>query len=274
MKVFVFYNPLKVSDEELEDEILKPFKENNIEIIDSAAAGSSLDEEKAKTADYFLVFGGDGTVLKIAEIAALYSKPVIAVNLGNLGFLSSYSNSEMSELIKDIKNNEISFSARTLLECHVGAKKVTVLNDIVLLKSQPLGTMNVEVRIQEHLLFSFSGDGLIVSTPTGSTAYALSAGGPIIHPDLNVVQLIPLAAHALNIRPFIAPPDQKIEITLKNMSQGFAYVTGDGDIVHKMEPGMSVFVTTSEHTIELAQRNGYNYLNALDKKLGFGRHFE
>jgi NAD+ kinase len=188
--------------------------------------------------------------------------------------LSSYSSSEIKELIEDIQKDNISFSFRHLLECHVGTKKVVVLNDIVLLKSQPLGTMNVDVKIEEHTLFSFAGDGLIVSTPTGSTAYALSAGGPIIHPELNVVQLIPLAAHALNIRPFIAPPTQKIEIILKNMSKGFVYVTGDGDIIHRMEPGMSIFVTSSEMTIKLAQRNGNNYLNALDKKLGFGRRFE
>ncbi|MDK2812145.1 MAG: kinase [Petrotoga sp.] len=274
MKIFIFYNPLKLSNDDLEENILKPFNESNIEVLGYAAAGSTVEEKQAQAADFFVIFGGDGTVLKIAEIAAIYSKPVIAVNTGNLGFLSSYSSSEIKELIEDIQKENISFSFRHLLECHVGTKKVVVLNDIVLLKSQPLGTMNVDVKIEEHTLFSFAGDGLIVSTPTGSTAYALSAGGPIIHPELNVVQLIPLAAHALNIRPFIAPPTQRIEIILKNMSKGFVYVTGDGDIIHRMEPGMSIFVTSSEMTIKLAQRNGNNYLNALDKKLGFGRRFE
>ncbi len=258
MKIFIFYNPLKLSNDNLEENILRPFNESNIEVLGYAAAGSTVEEKQAQAADFFVVFGGDGTVLKIAEIAAIFSKPVIAVNTGNLGFLSSYSSSEIKELIEDIQKENISFSFR----------------HIVLLKSQPLGTMNVDVKIQEHTLFSFSGDGLIVSTPTGSTAYALSAGGPIIHPELNVIQLIPLAAHALNIRPFIAPPTQKIEIILKNMTKGFAYVTGDGDIIHRMEPGMSVYVTSSEMTIKLAQRNGNNYLNALDKKLGFGRRFE
>ncbi|PNR95291.1 NAD(+)/NADH kinase [Petrotoga sp. 9PWA.NaAc.5.4] len=274
MKILVFYNPFKISLKDLEEKILKPVKDEKIEILGCLTAGSSIENIQVQSADYFIVFGGDGTVLKIAQIAAYFSKPIIAVNIGNLGFLSAYSSNEMEELLQDIKTENIYFSIRNILECHVGTKDIVVLNDVVLLKSQPLGTMDIEVKIQEHVLFSFLGDGIILSTSTGSTAYALSAGGPIIDPNLNIIEIVPLAPHALNIRPFITFSDQKIEILLKNMSQGFAYLTGDGDIIHRMEPGMSAVISGSKDNIKLAQRNGNNYYNALNKKLGFGRRFE
>lgn len=273
MKVIIFYNPLKLFEKQL-DEIIVLFENDNINVIGCFSAQSKITEEMASQSDYFVVFGGDGTVLKVAEKAAIFSKPIICLNTGNLGFLSAYSGDEIKELINDIKNGNLHFSKRYLLECSIGNKTYFVLNDVVLIKSQPLGTIDIEIKIDGSMLYSFLADGVIISTSTGSTAYALSAGGPIINPNLNVIEIVPLAAHALNVKPLIIEPTHKIEVFLKTLSHDFAYVTGDGDVLYQIKTNESFVVTGSEKYIKLAQKNNGYFFDALKQKLGFGRRFE
>lgn len=273
MNVIIFYNPLKLFKKQLE-EIVALFEKEDIQITALLPAQSQINEEMGEKSDYFIVFGGDGTVLKVAEKAANFSKPIICINTGNLGFLSAYSSNEIDELINDIKRDNLNFSRRHLLECLIEEKKFLVLNDVVLIKSQPLGTIDIKIKIGKHLLYSFLGDGVIISTSTGSTAYALSAGGPIINPNLNVIEIVPLAAHALNIRPLIIEPIHKVEVFLENSSHDFDYVTGDGDVIHQIKTNESFIVSGSEKFVRLAQRNKGYYFDALKQKLGFGRRFE
>jgi NAD+ kinase len=273
MTVLIFYNPLKLFEKQL-DEIIELFEKENIRVTGCIPAQSKISEEMGRKSDYFIVFGGDGTVLKVAEKAAIFSKPIICVNTGNLGFLSAYSGSEIKELINDIKEDNLHFSKRGLLECLIGSEKYLALNDIVLIKSQPLGTIDIEVKVDGYMLHSFLADGIIISTSTGSTAYSLSAGGPIINPNLNVIEIVPLAAHALNIKPLIIEPTHKIEVFLKTISHDFAYVTGDGDVLYQMNANESFVVTGSEKYIKLAQKNNGYFFEALKQKLGFGRRFE
>jgi NAD+ kinase len=274
MKIIIFFNPLKIEENYIEDTILPIFQKFDIEVLKIISAGSGIVDGSANEADYYVVLGGDGTVLRIAEMSAEYSKPIIGINLGNLGFMTTYSVDEFEEAAKDISQNNLVFSERNVLECFLGGKKYMALNDIVLQKSQPLGTVDIEVKVGKNILYSFLGDGIIISTATGSTGYALSAGGSVVDSSLNVIELIPLSPHALNIRPFILSPTKYVEVLIKSIDSGFAYVTGDGDILHRLETGMSVIITGSDKKVKLAQRNNDNFFDLLNRKLAFGRRFE
>ncbi|BBE31105.1 NAD kinase [Tepiditoga spiralis] len=274
MKVLFFYNPNKVSLEHIKEHVIPLFKKYKIEILNIFTAGTEVTEKVALMADYYVVFGGDGTVLRVSELSADYSKPIIGINMGNLGFLTAYSETEIELAAKEISKESITFSERMMLECIIANKKFLALNDIVIQKSQPLRTINLDVLSSNNILYSFKGDGIIVSTPTGSTAYGLSAGGAIIDPNLNAIEIIPLSPHALNIRPFILSPEKKIVIKIKSDEMELAYVTADGDIIHRLELNTSLTITSSKKKVKLAQKLGDNFCNVLNYKLAFGRRFE
>lgn len=274
MKIILFFNPFKIDIDRIKKTIYPIFKKYNIQILKILSAGSGIKENIAENADYYVVLGGDGTVLRIAEMAAMNQKPIIGINLGNLGFLNAFSQDQIEKAARDIINKKLRFSERLAINCSISGKKYTALNDIVIQKSQPLGTIDLEVKIENHTVYSFLGDGVIVSSPTGSTGYSLSAGGPIIHPSLEVIELIPLAPHALNIRPIIVPTKKNININIKTIASGFAYVTGDGDIIHRLESGMSLTVNGADKKIKLAEQCDDDYFTLLNSKLAFGRRFE
>ncbi|MGM0640602.1 MAG: NAD(+)/NADH kinase [Thermotogota bacterium] len=274
MKIILFFNPFKIDIERIKKTIYPIFKKYNIQILKILSAGSGIKENIAEDADYYVVLGGDGTVLRIAEMAAMNQKPIIGINLGNLGFLNAFSQDQVEKAARDIVNKKLRFSDRLAINCSISGKKYTALNDIVVQKSQPLGTIDLEVKIENHTVYSFLGDGVIVSSPTGSTGYSLSAGGPIIHPSLEVIELIPLAPHALNIRPIIVPTQKNININIRTIASGFAYVTGDGDIIHRLESGMSLTINGADKKIKLAEQCDDDYFTLLNSKLAFGRRFE
>ena len=274
MKIILFFNPFKIDIDRIKKTIYPIFKKYNIQILKILSAGSGIKEKIAEDADYYVVLGGDGTVLRIAEIAAMNQKPIIGINLGNLGFLNAFSQDQVEKAARDIVNKKLRFSERLAINCSISGKNYTALNDIVVQKSQPLGTIDLEVKIEDHTVYSFLGDGVIISSPTGSTGYSLSAGGPIIHPSLEVIELIPLAPHALNIRPIIVPTQKNININIRTIASGFAYVTGDGDIIHRLESGMSLTINGAEKKIKLAEQCDDDYFTLLNSKLAFGRRFE
>lgn len=272
MKAILFFNPIKAKKNEIEEQFIDIFQKNSIEILKIMPAGSALaDNSLYNEADIFIVLGGDGTVLRVAELSAEYSVPIIGINLGTLGFMTAYDSTEIEQAAIDISSNNLHYSDRFLLECYVGGKKLISLNDITVQKSQPIGTVDLEILIKGESVLNYSGDGVILSTPTGSTGYALSMGGPIVDPALNLISINPLASHSLNIRPLIISPDNYIEIIINHIDAGNAYVTVDGDIVHRIEAGMAVVVTSSEKKVTLAQKNDYSFYKVLNSKLGFGR---
>jgi len=272
MKAILFFNPLKAKKDEIQERFLDIFQNNDIEILKIMPAGSALADNSLYTeADIFVVLGGDGTVLRVAELSAENSVPIVGINLGTLGFLTAYDSGEIEQAAKDIASNNLHYSDRFLLECYVGGKKLISLNDITVQKSQPIGTVDLEILIKGESILSYSGDGIILSTPTGSTGYALSMGGPIVDPTLNLININPLASHSLNIRPLVISPDNYVEIMIHHIDTGNAYVTVDGDIVHRIEAGMAVVVSSSEKKVTLAQKNNYSFFKVLNEKLGFGR---
>ena len=183
----------------------------------------SINELK-KNIDLAIAIGGDGSFLKIARFYSRYEIPVLGINMGRLGYLAQVKPDEISEVVDKIKNHQFEIEQRLMLK----AINKTALNDIVVKGETCTRTATLDLYINDKLLCSYVSDGLIVSTPTGSTAYSLSAGGPIVSPDLECFLIIPICPHTLNTRPIVIPVCEKIVI--RNHEKSKLNVSFDGQV--------------------------------------------
>lgn len=205
--------------------------------------------------DYIITFGGDGTILRAMKYAMKYRKPILAVNFGRIGYMADIEASFFEKRIGELKNKDFNLSKRYLLECKVGMKKYYALNEIAF-KFENMGELSLYDENVE--ITGFRGDGLIISTPTGSTAYAMSAGGSIIHPSIKVLNIVAISPQYLGTRPLILP-----DRNLKVISKARIYV--DGKLKKKF--CKEVFIKYSEKYIELIEPQDKNYYYILKKKL-------
>ncbi len=180
--------------------------------------------ELEKDIDLAIAIGGDGSFLKVARFYSVYSIPVLGVNMGRLGYLAQVKPDEIDDLVEKINNNKFEVEQRLMLK----AMDKTALNDIVVKGETCSRTATLDLYINDKLLCSYVSDGLIISTPTGSTAYSLSAGGPIVSPELDCFLIIPICPHTLNTRPVVIPKNEKI--TIKNHEKSRLNVSFDGQV--------------------------------------------
>lgn len=177
------------------------------------------EEIKTQGVEFLISLGGDGTLLEAAREAAPYKIPVLGVNLGRLGFLCEIERTEVYVALKQVLNKKYSTQERLMLEAVIKRTdktelRYTVLNDVVFLRQGLDGIVTLQANLSGEPSVSYPADGLIIATPTGSTAYSLSAGGPIVSPDVQAILLTPLAAHSLSARPMVVSDKEKIEILL------------------------------------------------------------
>jgi len=274
LKVIIFYNPTKTDVRYIHDNIKNEFENFSIEITDAVQACKDCFVEQAQDNDYFIVLGGDGTVLRTVPLAVAFNKPIIGINMGKLGFLTAFSQNEIRTAAECISMKKLSFSERMLLEADFNGTKYFCLNDLNVQRSTPDGTIDISVSYMDEPVYSFSGDGILISTPTGSTGYGLSAGGAILDPSIRAMELIPLAAHGLNMRPLIFGSEKNLSIRMNNALNEKGFVLVDGNIVSSLKKGESVHVRVSSKTLFLAQKEKYSFLELLNQKLAFGRRFE
>ena len=239
------------------------FADSNYKIVDR----SSL----ARQCNLAIVVGGDGTLLNAARSLAEPGVAVLGVNLGRLGFLVDVSPEDMAAQLEQIFGGDFTEEQRTLLHASVTRNGEPVddsaaLNDVIIHKKDIARMIELDTWIDGHFLNSNRSDGLIVSTPTGSTAYALSGGGPILHPGLNALTLVPICPHTLSNRPIVINDDSVIEIVIH---QGVlqAQISCDGQVNMTLDPGDRVTVCKHEHTMRLIHPPGYEYIDILRKKL-------
>ena len=214
-------------------------------------------------AELCLVLGGDGTLLYAARRVGLRGTPILGINLGSLGFLTAHPVSGAREAVETYFAGTLLPDARPMLEAELWRQgfllaRHTVLNDAVLAKGALARIMDMRLRVGDQDAGPMKADGLIVATPTGSTAYALSAGGPIVHPSLEAVVIAPICPHTLTLRPSVVPASSPIAITL------------DGQVGHRVQPGDEVRLHRSEARITLLQRPGLDFFALLQQKLHWG----
>jgi NAD+ kinase len=227
----------------------------------------------AEPYDLVVVMGGDGTLLAAARTLAP-GVPILGVNLGNLGFLTEINRGELYPAMVEVLEGRFTTEERSLFDVELrrkgGAPSLfRVLNDAVITKSALARIIELTLQVDGHLIARFRSDGLIISTPTGSTAYNLSAGGPIVNPLLPVAVLTPICPHALSMRPIVVPDAAPIEVTLETQREE-VYLTLDGQEGTSLSFGDTVSITRSAATVRLAKVSGRRFYESLRGKLRWG----
>lgn len=229
-------------------------------------------EEIGKQADLAIVLGGDGTMLNIARTLAPHQVPLVGVNQGRLGFLTDISLNTMQQTIGAMLDGQYVTEERMLLEAQVrnDGQQVFIspaFNDVVVHRGVKGSMIEFEVRIDGEFVYTQRSDGLIVATPTGSTAYALSSGGPILHPGLAMMALVPICPHTLSNRPIVIGGDSTVEILMHASTD--ARVHFDSHSHFNLQPNDRVEVRRCAHAIRLLHPVGHNYYAMLREKLGW-----
>jgi len=230
----------------------------------------------ATRADLIVAIGGDGTLLYAARLVAGHAVPLLGINRGRLGFLTDVSPNSMLEDLDTVLAGRYTEDRRSLLAARLerrGAEPVgaLALNDVVVNKRETGRTMDFETWINGRFVNSHGGDGIVIATATGSTAYALSCGGPIVEPNLDVWVLAPISPHTLSDRPIVVRAGSKIQLRLSERPDSRAQVTCDGSALGDLEQGDDLYVEAADVQITLLHPPGYDYYRLLRSKLHWGR---
>lgn len=251
----------------IKDVINKHMKDIEYKIFNDSIG---LNEKNVKELDMIIVLGGDGTILRTARAIGNFELPLLGVNIGNLGFLASVEISEFEEAIVKMVENKYFVEKRTMLKCGIQSENITKsyesLNDIVVSKGALSRIVEFDIEIDNNFYTNFTADGIIISTPTGSTAYSLSAGGPIICPTLDLVSITPICPHTLEMRTIIIDPKSEIKIKI-NSGKESVFLTLDGQEAVCLNKNETIFVGAAENKCNLVKLDDYNYFNILRNKI-------
>lgn len=271
---------LRPSTPELKDSYVKLekiFRNYNIEVLleSKSALMIGMDGESfekiCNECDFLVSFGGDGTLISTVRKSFDFDIPILGIHAGNLGFLADLSLDELDSFVQKIIKNQYKIDERAVLEATVIKNnkevKYYAFNDIVLTRTRVTNMIHIETLIDSRSFNTYYGDGVIVSTPTGSTAYNLSAGGPVLFPMSNVFALTPICPHSLTQRPVVLPGKYAIEM---KTSEERALIIIDGQDMHELELGESVHIKLAQKTIKLIHKEEYNYFDVLKEKLRWG----
>ncbi len=242
----------------------------------AAATGwpASTPEEIGRRAELVLVLGGDGTLIHAARMVRGRAVPILGVNLGSLGFLTEVPRTELFPRLLEVLAGTHHVHTRMKLACrlHRAGRVIVedeVLNDVVINKGALARIADHEVSLDGQFMSTFKSDGVIIATPTGSTAYALAAGGPILHPALECAVVAPICPHALTQRPFVVPGDQVVNVVLRSEVADI-YLTLDGQTGHALQQGDRLEVFRSENRTVLVSNPHIDYFGILRQKLHWG----
>lgn len=229
------------------------------------------NEKLANASDVIVIFGGDGTILRIVKECAEADCEIFAINLGNIGFLTEVEITGVDKAIEEICKKQTTIEKRNLLEVVYKNKSFAALNEVVIARGSRTKMVYIDMMVNNVLVDRLRSDGIIVSSPTGSTAYSLSAGGPIVTPDVDAFVLTPICPHSFHSRPFVISNDSTIKLYLLRADPS-AYLNVDGEDVAEMEMGDMVEIKKSNLTAKFVRLNCYNFYDNIVQKLNYWRH--
>ena len=250
-------------------------------LCDSETAGCAPDgamvqarETLPSHVDLLIVLGGDGTLLAAARLMGEHNVPILPVNLGGLGFLTSVTLDDLYPVLEQAVNGHARYSERVLLESQVirngsAFHRARALNDAVLNKAALARILDLRLHINGEFVSNYKADGLIVSTPTGSTAYSLAAGGPIVYPQVSAFVITPICPHTLTNRPLVVPDSAQIEVGFEPAG-GSIYLTLDGQVGVELKPGDLIKITAAPDRLRLVRPQEKSYFSVLRDKLKWG----
>ena len=242
--------------------------------IDLPGAQACDPEKLAATADLLIAHGGDGTMLEAASLVAGSTTPVLGINRGRLGFLADIGQADMLPKVDEVLAGNYQEDQRLYLEVALssGAKEQTLnaLNDVVIQRSETGRMVDIETTVDGQYVNTHTGDGLIIATATGSTAYALSCGGPIIQPSLDALLLVPVCPHTLSDRPIVIPANSAISLRLARSPRGNVPIFCDGHLLGHLGENQTLSIRASKHRLTLIHPADYDYYRMLRSKLRWG----
>ena len=255
----------------------KTFNKYDVEVLIDSISGGMIGimgmefDILCQSVDVLVTLGGDGTLISAARRSFKYDIPIFGVYAGNLGFLADINLDELDEFILQLVEGKYRVDERSILEAKFLENETEVslyaFNDIVLTRHSVSNMIHIETLVDSKAFNTYYGDGVIVSTPTGSTAYNLSAGGPVLFPLTNVFALTPICPHSLTQRPVVLPGKFSIEM---KTPKDRALVIVDGQDKHELEAGESIHIQLAVKTVKLIHREEFNYFDVLKEKLGWG----
>ena len=226
-------------------------------------------KEYVKKVDIVVVFGGDGTLLNAARKYLNYDIPILGINMGNVGFLTDISTDNFEKTIKEVLDGNYKIEERNLVSAKFGNNHLYGLNEVVIHSGAYAQLMRYRLNVNDKVVYEQRSDGLIIATPTGSTAYALSAGGPIIHPSLDVWTILPMLPQSLSSRPFVISSDEKVEMDLFEGPNENAKICVDGQDDIDIPYGEKILISKMEKTLKLVHPNDNDFFEACREKLGW-----
>ena len=226
-------------------------------------------KEYVKKVDIVVDFGGDGTLLNAARKYLNYDIPILGINMGNVGFLTDISTDNFEKTIKEVLDGNYKIEERNLVSAKFGKNHLYGLNEVVIHSGAYAQLMRYRLNVNDRVVYEQRSDGLIIATPTGSTAYALSAGGPIIHPSLDVWTILPMLPQSLSSRPFVISTDEKVEMDLFDGPNENAKICVDGQDDIDIPYGEKILISKMDKTLKLVHPNDNDFFEACREKLGW-----
>lgn len=223
-------------------------------------------EEVIEKSNALVVCGGDGSILSVARCAAVYGVPVLGVNFGQLGFLSEVEAGELSEAIERLLSGDYAIERRLMIRAQWNDQEVTALNDIVVRRESSLAVVRGDVHVDGLMLDHYVADGILVSTPTGASAYALACGGPIVHPQLKCLSVMAICPHSLRARPVMLGPDQVITVDIAQRSLP-AMICADGQDLISMATNEPVVISRAPFDAQLIRFSNRDFFSMVHAKL-------
>ncbi len=247
----------------LEDDIARLIPDHRVHVAQRNTIGESCD--------LVIVVGGDGSLLGAARALAEHDCAVLGINRGRLGFLTDISPEDVSQKVGEVLDGKYKAESRFLLDVEVKREEEVIaraeaLNDVVINSGRSARMIDFDLYMGDDYVYSQDSDGLIVSTPTGSTAYALSGGGPIMHPDLDAIVLVPMFPHTLSARPIVVSGDTEIKVVIGDCHP---YISCDGQVHITTAPGDTVAISKKPHQLELIHLLNHDFYAACRDKLGW-----
>jgi NAD+ kinase len=260
MKIGVFYTRGKKNIESVLKDLKKAARDNDIELVLCEEENKEIED-----CDFVIAAGGDGTFLRAASILYKLSLPVLGINLGGLGFLTDIRKEEISKIFKDLIHNNYEIQERFILKANWKNQNNIALNDVVF-SSKDIRVIDLDIYVNDSFVTQLSGDGLIVATPTGSTAYSLSSGGPIVKPGTEAIVITPISPHTFTFRPIVIDDRSRILIKAKEKCR----LIFDGQKLITLDSGEEVSVEKNPETLKVVKFENWNYFDILRRKLNWG----
>ncbi|RLA81774.1 MAG: NAD(+) kinase [Epsilonproteobacteria bacterium] len=271
---------LKPKAPELKDVYLKIKKEfENVGItilLEESSAdmigqeGGMAYKELCHQSDFLVTVGGDGTLISVTRRGFPYNKAVLGINLGTLGFLTDILPEELTKFLKDFKENKYQIDTRMMIEATMNMEDFVSFNDIVITRKSISNMVNIDAKVDGKLFNSYYGDGLIISTPTGSTAYNLSSGGPVVYPLTDAFIVTPICPHSLTQRPLVLPA--QFELELSSPDKEGAVVIIDGQDIIELSQDETIKIKIASQKARLIRTKGRDYFDVLSTKLNWGQN--